>query len=168
MAFPVKEEPDAGFRSHFSADHLKVCTTVRSVDLRGLLLDYAGVLDDPGRAGVDELPMLALARHARKAGLRTALVSNAAGVADPRLPDLFDAVVLSGVENVAKPSVEIYRLTAHRLGLEPKECVMVDDLQRNVAGAVAAGMVGVHHRDVDSTLSELVALFDLEIPSDLV
>ena len=168
MVFPVEEEPDTGFRPEFGPDHLKVCTTVRSVDLKGLLLDYAGVLDDPGRAGGDELPMLALAQHARKAGLRTALVSNAAGVADQRLPDLFDAVVLSGVENVAKPSAEIYRMTAHRLGLEPQQCVMVDDLQRNVAGAVAAGMVGVHHRDVDSTLTELLGLFDVEIPSDLV
>ncbi|MFC7341500.1 HAD-IA family hydrolase [Saccharopolyspora griseoalba] len=137
------------------------------MDLRGLLLDYAGVLDDPGRAGGEELPMLALARHARKAGLRTALVSNAAGIADPRLPELFDAVVLSGVEGVAKPSPEIYWLTAHRLGLEPQECVMVDDLPRNVAGAVDAGMVGVHHRDVESTLTEFTALFDLDIPADL-
>lgn len=111
--------------------------------------------------------MLVLARSARKAGLRTALVSNADGLIDPGLPELFDAVVLSGVVGVAKPSPEIYRLTARRLEIEAEDCVMVDDLRRNVDGAVEAGMVGLHHRDVESTVTELVALFGLEIPPDL-
>lgn len=110
--------------------------------------------------------MLVVARIARKAGLRTALVSNADGLIDPSLPALFDAIVLSGAVGVAKPSAEIYRLTARRLELEAGECAMVDDLRRNVDGAVEAGMVGVHHRDVESTVAELVALFGLEIPAD--
>lgn len=162
----MKEEPEARIRSLLGGDHPKVCTTVRSVELRGLLFDYAGVLDDPG-AGEHGTPMLDLARHARAVGLRTALVSNADGLADPGLGGLFDAVVLSGAVGVAKPDPAVFRLTAHRLGLRPDECVMVDDLHRNVEGAVAAGMVGVHHRDVESTRTELTALFDLELPSDL-
>ncbi|SEG98627.1 haloacid dehalogenase superfamily, subfamily IA, variant 3 with third motif having DD or ED [Saccharopolyspora kobensis] len=136
------------------------------VELRGLLLDYAGVLDDPGRAGA--LPLLEVAHHARRSGISTAVVSNASGLPDPRIADLFDAVVLSGAVAVAKPSREIYLLTAHRLGLEPRQCVFVDDLQQNVAGAVHAGMVGVHHRGVDSTIAELTVLFDLQLPPDLV
>lgn len=123
------------------------------VDLRGLLLDYAGVLDESG--------MDAVARAVRGAGVRTAVVSNADRLADPALPDAFDAVVLSGVVGFAKPDAEIYRLAARRLGLEPGECVFVDDLRRNVDGAVAAGMVGIHHSDIESTVVELQALFDL-------
>jgi FMN phosphatase YigB (HAD superfamily) len=38
--------------------------------------------------------------------------------------------------------------------------VFVDDMASNVRGAVRAGMVGVHHTDVDTTLSELNALFE--------
>ncbi|MDA3649949.1 HAD-IA family hydrolase [Saccharopolyspora indica] len=135
------------------------------MELRGLLLDYAGVLDDPGRA--DSPPLLGVAHHARRSGISTAVVSNASGLPDPRIAGLFDTVVLSGAVAVAKPSREIYLLTAHRLGLEPGQCVFVDDLQQNVAGAVNAGMVGVHHRDVDSTIAELTALFDFQLPSDL-
>lgn len=141
---------------------------MQPVELRGLLLDYAGVLDDPGRATADLPPLLEVACHARRYGISTAVVSNASALPDPRIADLFDAVVLSGAVAVAKPSREIYLLTARRLGLEPRQCVFVDDLQRNVAGAVDAGMAGVHHRDVDSTIAELTVLFDFEMPADLV
>ncbi|MEB3372000.1 HAD-IA family hydrolase [Saccharopolyspora sp. S2-29] len=125
------------------------------MDLRGLLLDYAGVLDEPG--------MAALARAVRATGVRTAVVSNADQLSEPGLVDEFDAVVLSGVVGFAKPDAEIYRLTARRLGLDPGECVFVDDLRRNVDGAVAAGMVGVHHSDRDSTLMELEALYGVQL-----
>ncbi|MER5391216.1 HAD-IA family hydrolase [Saccharopolyspora sp. NPDC002686] len=137
------------------------------MELTGLLLDYAGVLDDPGRDSADVPPLLEVARHARRGGIRTAVVSNASGLPDPRVADDFDAIVLSGAVEVAKPSREIYLLTARRLGLEPQQCVFVDDLHRNVVGAVEAGMVGVHHRDVESTLEELTVLLGLEMPPDL-
>lgn len=128
----------------------------------GLVLDYGGVVTDPGEAtGMEgEPPIAAVARRARRAGIRTALLSNADAVADhPEWGELFDTVVLSGVVGMAKPDAEIYRLTARRLGVAPQDCVFVDDLRSNVAGAVAAGMVGVHHRSVASTLAELETLF---------
>ena len=58
---------------------------------------------------------------------------------------------------------EIYRIAAARLGVAPGNCVFVDDQRRNVDGAVAAGMVGVHHCDTDSTLAELEILLGLEL-----
>jgi putative hydrolase of the HAD superfamily len=134
-----------------------------SVDLRGLLLDYAGVLDDPGDAWTGAPPMAEVVRRVREAGIGTALVSNAAAVGDALAEELFDAVVLSGAVGIAKPHAEIYRLAARRLGLDPRECVFVDDLRRNVDGAVTVGMVGVHHRDVTSTLTELEAVLGLEL-----
>ena len=62
-----------------------------------------------------------------------------------------------------KPDEGIFRYTAELLGLEPAECVMVDDLPHNVRGAVAAGMVGVQHTDYASTLAELEALFGIPL-----
>ncbi|MCI2422157.1 HAD-IA family hydrolase [Saccharopolyspora sp. K220] len=135
------------------------------MELKGLLLDYAGVLDDPGDAISGAPPLFDVVRCARRSGINTALVSNADALGDPEVMGLFDTVVLSGAVGVAKPNAGIYLLTARRLGLEPRQCVFVDDLHRNVVGAVAAGMVGVHHRDVASTVTELVALLDLELPT---
>ena len=51
-------------------------------------------------------------------------------------------------------------MTADRLGLAPSACIFVDDLIGNVRGAVAAGMVGVHHADPESAAEEIAILLD--------
>ncbi|MEU6152249.1 HAD-IA family hydrolase [Actinosynnema sp. NPDC047251] len=132
--------------------------------VRGLVLDFGGVLTDHGDAAGDEPPLVTAARQARRHGLRTAILSNADGLWAPpeRWRDLFDAVVTSGEAGCAKPDRRIYLLVAERLGLDPGSCVFVDDLAVNVRGAAAVGMVGVHHRSVHATLEELEVL--LEFP----
>ncbi len=78
---------------------------------------------------------------------------------DYQLHSLFDGVVLSGDEGVTKPHPQIYELMAERLGVEPEECIMVDDLPENMAGADAAGMKGVVYgtlRDLRYDLSKLL------------
>lgn len=126
----------------------------RSYD--ALVLDDVGVLsgvgDDEAAAMVDAV------RRARAAGLRTGLLSNAGGCGRPEWPDLFDAVVLSGLAGVAKPEAAAYLLVAQRLGVPPQRCVFVDDLRRNVLGAAAVGMTGVHHTGLAATLTELEVL----------
>ncbi|WP_141997624.1 HAD-IA family hydrolase [Amycolatopsis cihanbeyliensis] len=124
--------------------------------LRGLVLDYAGVLTDTAGGN-----LLLAVEAARDQGVRTALLSNAAGGGAARraMRPYFDAVVFSGEVGVAKPEAEVYRITADLLGLPAQTCVFVDDSASNVAGAVAAGMVGVHHTSVQETRTELAALF---------
>ncbi|MBC7868604.1 HAD-IA family hydrolase [Candidatus Saccharibacteria bacterium] len=56
---------------------------------------------------------------------------------------LFDAEVLSSEVNIVKPSLEIFEITAQRLGVEPFECVMIDDILANIDGAERAGMGGI-------------------------
>jgi epoxide hydrolase-like predicted phosphatase len=127
--------------------------------LRGLIVDFGGVLTDPGEGGGDGRPLVDAVVTARRHGLRTGLLSNADSLDVPG--DLFDAVVLSGHVGVAKPDRRIFEFAAERLGLQPDECVFVDDLAAYVRAAVRTGMVGVHHRAVAATLDELSALFDL-------
>jgi len=56
---------------------------------------------------------------------------------------LFDAFVLSSEVGIIKPAVELFELTAERLEVMPHECVMIDDLLKNVDGAEQAGMRGI-------------------------
>ncbi|SFB61980.1 haloacid dehalogenase superfamily, subfamily IA, variant 3 with third motif having DD or ED/haloacid dehalogenase superfamily, subfamily IA, variant 1 with third motif having Dx(3-4)D or Dx(3-4)E [Amycolatopsis marina] len=130
--------------------------------LRGLVLDYAGVLTDVGAS-----ELLDALERARTAGIRTALLSNAASGESVRrsLSPYFDEQVYSGEVGVAKPDREVFLLTAERLGVPADACVFVDDAAGNVAGAVAAGMVGVHHSSVPETLAELEVLFPSLRPS---
>lgn len=104
-------------------------------------------------------------RRVRATGCKTALLSNSWGLDYPReeWPELFDCTVISGEVGLRKPDPEIYELTARQLGVQPQECVMVDDLASNVRGAVAVGMVGVLHQSVEQTVAELEILFGLAV-----
>jgi len=95
---------------------------------------------------------------ARRAGVRTGLVSNSwgeEGYDRARFAQLFDAVVISGEIGIRKPAPEIYALAAERLGRAPERCVFVDDLAGNLKPARAIGMATVLHRDAETTLEEL-------------
>jgi len=102
--------------------------------------------------------MLDVLRAARRAGVRTGLVSNSWGLhrydRDTH-PELFDAVVISGEVGVRKPAPEIYGMAAERLELEPGRIVFVDDLPGNLKPARELGMATVLHRDAATTRAEL-------------
>lgn len=116
-------------------------------------MDYGGVLTDGA-------PMLALPGRARAAGLPTALVSDGNEVPDS-VRRLFDVVVLGAQIGARKPDPEVFRRVAAMLDVPPQECLMVDDLARNIRGARAAGMVTVRHHDLDVTVAEVGILLDL-------
>ncbi len=102
--------------------------------------------------------MLDAVAAARRAGIRTGLVSNSWGEETydrTRFPELFDVVVISGEIGIRKPAPEIYALAAERLERAPERCVFVDDLGGNLKPARAIGMATVLHRDAETTLEEL-------------
>jgi len=110
---------------------------------------FSGLEPDP--------EMLRTVEAVRRAGLKTAVVSNTWG-APPVLEgmvELFDALVLSHQEGCRKPDAAIYLLAATRLGVAPEACVFVDDIPVNVEGAEAVGMAGVLHRAASITLARL-------------
>lgn len=78
--------------------------------------------------------------------------------AEHELAELFDEVVLSSSVGMIKPSVAIFELTATRLGSLPEECVMIDDLERNIAGARDAGMHGIVYRSAETFARDTKAL----------
>ena len=111
--------------------------------------------------------MIRAVAKAREAGFKTGLLSNSWGNRDSyefeHFDTLFDAVVISGEVGLRKPDPEIYALAARDLGVAPEQCVFVDDIDRNIRGAVAAGMVGVHHSETETTLQELEALLGIPL-----
>jgi putative hydrolase of the HAD superfamily len=97
-------------------------------------------------------------RALRSAGFSTSLLSNSWGCDEyPRadFPGLFDTVVLSGEVGMRKPEEQIFLHAAETLGLAPQECVFIDDIEANVAAAVACGMTGVHHTETAATAAAL-------------
>jgi putative hydrolase of the HAD superfamily len=110
-------------------------------------------------------PMVEAVRRAREAGVPTGLISNS-WVMDhytDEIRGLFDAVVISAEVGLHKPQSEIYRLAAERLGVAPEDCLFVDDLRENCAGAEAVGMTAVLHRDADQTIARMEELLGVEL-----
>lgn len=113
-------------------------------------------------AGVQpDVAMVEAVRRARAGGVRTALVSNSWGV--HRYPhdlfdELFDGVVISGVEGTRKPARRMYELGAERAGVAAGECVFVDDLPFNLTPAQELGMATVHHTSAEQTIPQLEGL----------
>jgi epoxide hydrolase-like predicted phosphatase len=114
--------------------------------------------------------MVHAVRMARRAGIRTALVSNSWGV--HRYPldmfdELFDGVVISGQEGVRKPAMRMYELGAERAGAPAEGCVFVDDLPFNLTPAQELGMAAVHHTSSETTIPELERLFGVPLREEL-
>lgn len=111
-------------------------------------------------------PMLDAVLAARRAGIRTGLVSNSWGTRRYdriQLAELFDGVVISGEVGMRKPAPEIYQLGAERIGLEPEQCVFVDDLPFNLAPAEELGMTTLHHTSAEQSVAELEQLLGVKL-----
>jgi putative hydrolase of the HAD superfamily len=113
-----------------------------------------------------EEPMLEAVLRARRAGVRTGLISNSWGTRRydrPQLAELFDGVVISGEVGIRKPAPEIYRLGAEKIGLSAQECVFVDDLPFNLEPAAELGMATVHHVQSKQTIEQLEELLGVPL-----
>ncbi len=100
----------------------------------------------------------------RTAGVPIALVSNAFGrdcYAGFDLDALADVVVISSEVGIRKPSRKIYAIACERLGVDPHQAVMVDDLQQNLDGAARLGIAGVLHTDAADTRKQLSERFGI-------
>jgi 2-haloacid dehalogenase len=56
----------------------------------------------------------------------------------------FDGVIVSAHERLLKPDPAIYKVLLERYRLDAGDCIFIDDSAKNVEGARAVGMQGVH------------------------
>jgi len=104
-------------------------------------------------------PSVEVLRDLHAAGVRVLALTNWSAELFPVARDrfdfleLFEDIVVSGEERVAKPDPRIFEIVAERSGLSPGECVFVDDKPENVEAARAAGLDVIVFVD-DGTLRE--------------
>lgn len=96
--------------------------------------------------------------------VRTGLLSNAwsnardAFLTQYQVYRFVDAVVISAEQGVAKPDPAIYAICARQIGAQPADIVFVDDVQRNIDAAEAAGMRGVLFQSPGQTIAAVERL----------
>ena len=111
------------------------------------------------------------------AGLKTACLTNNvvrpdsltdASTTDWR-PDVaavmakFDVVVESSKLGIRKPEPAFYRTACELLGVEPDECVFLDDLGINLKPARQLGMTTIKVDDPATAIAELATVLDLDL-----
>ncbi len=85
----------------------------------------------------------------------------AAGAMGQVMP-LFDAIIESSKAGVRKPDPRIYLMMCDLLGVQPENCVYLDDLGINCKPAAGLGMKAIKVIGVDQTLADLAAATGLE------
>ena len=71
--------------------------------------------------------------------------------------DLPRGVTVSGEIGLIKPELAIYERHARDFGLAPAHTLFIDDAEKNVEGARAAGWNAVHFKDAEKLKSDLAA-----------
>jgi sugar-phosphatase len=100
--------------------------------LRAEIDDTGGVVALPGAAAVLALPCVAVATSCLRPLADARLA--AAGLTAPTV------LVTSDDYPRGKPAPDAFRLAAERLGVEPSECVVLEDAPAGVTAGKAAGM----------------------------
>ena len=97
----------------------------------------------------------------KEKGYKVYVLSNASDLFYVYFPkflplDFFDGVFVSADYRMLKPDVEIFYAFLEKYGLKADECLFVDDLPENVAGAATAGMNTFRFTgDYDAVLNQL-------------
>ena len=74
---------------------------------------------------------------------------------------LFDSITFSHHVGMTKPDVGMYQVIAGKLGVSVEECLFIDDQERHVTGARAAGMKALLYTDISSLKTNLAEMLDV-------
>ncbi len=125
----------AGLESEYVAElHLKKSAIYQEMIAEGAL---------PLRSGINRI-----VDEATEAGLRLAVCSTSRKDSVLKVMDLmgaerkarFEQVLAGDVVGKKKPDPEVYLLALEKMGLEPAECMVVEDSRIGMLAALAAGM----------------------------
>ena len=112
--------------------------------------------------------MEALLEELKGNGYRIYLLSNASVSQHLYWPTfemskLFDGKLISCDLGIVKPNPEIYRRFTEKFGLNPEECLFVDDLPANVAAAISCGWKGIVFQGSAADLRQRMRLENIRI-----
>ena len=102
-----------------------------------------------------------LLRHLKKKNYKLALATSASKermekqLKKADFTNLFDEVVCRDEVKETKPNPEIFLKAAEKLGIEPKECIVIEDSLAGVKAAYKGNMVPIHVVDLKEADKEI-------------
>jgi len=107
--------------------------------------------------------VLELLKELRQAGYKVAIVSSSKNtplvLERLQINQLLDTVVDGNAPARSKPAPDLFLLAAERLGVEPAQCLVIEDAEAGIAAGKAAGM-----RTLGLGPVERVGLADYHLP----
>lgn len=124
--------------------------------IKAIIFDFYGVIFRDGKLDNEVLELIGKLRGKYK----LAVVSNINRIVfdemmDSKTQAKFNALLLSSETGYYKPGEGAFINAAKMLNLKPEECLLIDDLQQNINGAVQTGMLGVLYKNPEQLKSEL-------------
>jgi putative hydrolase of the HAD superfamily len=103
-----------------------------------------------------------------RAGYRTACLTNNVVGGEQRMDVgdvmvMFDHVVESSKVGCRKPETRFYEIACGLVGVEPTECVFLDDLGINLKPAAAMGMTTIKVLGADQAITDLEAVLGIPL-----
>lgn len=127
----------------------------------------AGISETETRAAIEDNPpnepLFAYIRDELKPQYKLGFLSNAGAnwlddIFQPWQVSLFDEILLSYQIAATKPDPIMYETIARKLGVEPEECVFIDDQGRFCEGARAVGMQAIVYESTGQVTADLEML----------
>lgn len=118
----------------------------------------------------DAIPLL---KWLQKQGLKLALASSGAPekiktvLTQCQLTQFFDPVISGNMFKQSKPNPEIYNTVAAKLGLENKQCVVIEDSDYGIAAGKNAGMFTIALKEERFPFSQSAADYLVDSLSDV-
>lgn len=115
--------------------------------------------------------MVEMIRECKSRGLKVACLTNniSSGEAGQgsdekgemaKVMELFDEIIESSKVGVRKPEMKFYNIACEQVGVEPAECIFLDDLGVNLRPARAMGMTTIKVVKADEAIAELNAALE--------
>jgi 2-haloacid dehalogenase len=76
--------------------------------------------------------------------------------------DLFDHIVVSGEVHLLKPDPRIFDLAIQAAGVQPSQCLFIDDGPENIAAATRMGFQAIHFVSAEQLEHQLLSMELLE------
>ncbi|KAI6223451.1 Bifunctional epoxide hydrolase 2 [Aphelenchoides besseyi] len=153
---PLNQVSELALISHPALKHIDDWETVKVEDI------VDGVDENIERA------VLLLKEHGYKVGIFCNNGYLTEAFKRSLIPDdvrIFDTVVESCRIGYRKSDPESYHIAANAIGCQPNECVLVDDSQLNIDGALREGMNGIYQKNEESktAIDELERLLNCKL-----
>ena len=76
---------------------------------------------------------------------------------------IFDALIFSCKIGLNKPELPIYEYCLDSIGLDPNDCLFIDDSEENIAAAARRGMHTLHFKSFSLFTRELFGKYSMEL-----